>query len=323
MPDSHGHAAEGGGRSAYLPVLDALRAIGVSILCAWASYVLVETPLRGRLGRPSAGLITYGAFVVGAIALCTLGYGIRLHYNLNGTVASVRRGGTRYGDGRPVTVLAGDSTACMFATTVRDICQERRSQMVMAAVPAMDPLPLPRDRGESLWSLWEPILSRERPACVVLSAAWTRVLKTAEDRRRLARCVEAMLGDADRVILLIEPPILPVEATRAGIRKGCRPPFREHDDDRKRRLEANGIVRGLASERVRVIDLDRHLLDESGSIRRWDSHGNDLFVDRTHVSAAAANLFAADIRKEMFATPEVVQRDETTSVRPGEPTAVR
>ena len=148
-------------------------------------------------------------FVVGAVALFTLGYGIRLHYNLNVTVASVRRGGVRYGDGGVVTALTGDSTACMFATTIRDICRESKSTMLMAAVPAVDPLP--HDRGETFWALIEPVLARERPGCV-------------------------------------------------------------------------------------VIDLDSYLLDATGAIRRWDSSGNELFVDRGHISSVAARRFAPQLR---------------------------
>jgi peptidoglycan/LPS O-acetylase OafA/YrhL len=291
------------------PWLRVLAKVVVTLLCTWVSYVFVEVPLRGRLGRPSARRLAYAAFSVGAIALCALGYGIRLHYNLNGTVASVRRGGARYGDGRPVTVLIGDSTACMFATTVRDICRETRGTMVMAAVPGANPLPLPQEHGETFWSLTEPILARERPACVILSAAWTRVLKTAEDRGRLVRCIETLLTHADRVILLTQPPILPAEATRAGMRRGARPPFHEDRADRQHRLEVNDAVRGLASDRVAVIDLDACLLGATGAIQLWDSRGDDLFVDRWHISSVAARRLAPLLRV-------AIQRSSTVSLEP-------
>jgi peptidoglycan/LPS O-acetylase OafA/YrhL len=275
----------------------------VTILCTWASYTLVETPLRSRLGRPSANRLAYGAFVMGAVVLFVVGYGIRLHYNLNGTIASVRRGGARHGIGRPVTVLAGDSTACMFATTARGICRESGGTLVMAAVPAANPLPRTDERGETLWSLTESIIARERPECVILSAAWTRVLAKSEDRERLERCIEVMLTHVDHVVLLGQAPILPAEATREGMRRGSRPPFREDRDDTARRQEANEVVRRLASDRVFFIDLDAYLLDRAGAIRRWDSLGNDLFVDRGHISSAAAASVAPQLRAAMENAP--------------------
>ena len=277
----------------------------VTIGCGWASYAVVEKPLRSRLARPVAGRLAYGAFVVGMIALFTIGLAVRRHCNLNGSIASLRRGGARYGDGpgRPVTVVAGDSTACMFGTTVREVCRETGWTMVMAAVPGMTLLPDPAVRGDDLWTLTESIVSRERPKRVIVSARWTTVLKSPEDTVQLRRCMETMLAFTDRVVVLEQPPILPFEATREGIRQGGRPPFRERPEDAERRREANAVVRSLASERVHVIDLDRYFFDTSGSVRRTDSQGNELFRDQTHLSSRGAKLVAPELRAALQDAP--------------------
>jgi peptidoglycan/LPS O-acetylase OafA/YrhL len=285
------------------PVTRMVLKVALTILCSCISYGGIESPLRTRLARPAAGRVAYAAFFIGVIALCAIGYEVRVMFNLNGRVDLARRGGVRYGVGEPVTVLAGDSTACMFGTTVRTLCREGGGALVIAAVPGLNPLPDPSAGGETLWSLTEAILARERPTCVILSARWASILTSPADRERLGVCLSKMLAHADRVIVLQQPPILPFEATREGMRRGCRPPFHEHHDDSERRRKANEILRSFASERVRVIDVDRQLLDETGAIRRWDSRGNDLFLDPTHVSAAGAHLLAPDLRAAMSEAP--------------------
>ena len=64
-------------------------------------------------------------------------------------------------------------------------------------------------------------------------------------------------------------------------------------------MTANEAVRSLASDRVRVIDLDAFFLDASGMIRRWDSGGHDLYIDPTHVSSVGARLVAQELRAAM------------------------
>jgi len=176
--------------------------------------------------------------------------------------------------------------------------------MVMAAVPGQDLLPsMPSRVGGDLWSLTESILSQERPRWVVLSARWTEVFTKTEGRERLAHLVDGILTHADRLIVLEQPPILPYQATREGMRHGSRPPFHENPDDERRRHDANEILRGLASRRVSVVNLDRYLLDSAQAIRLWDPQGNQLFVDQIHVSASGAQLVAAELLSAMRAAP--------------------
>ncbi|NQW48709.1 MAG: acyltransferase [Planctomycetes bacterium] len=278
----------------------------LSIVFTWASYKLIEKPLRSRLAGQSTRRLAYTAFVGGLVVLIAAGVAVRQHYNLNATLADLRRGGTRYGGGanRPVMVLAGDSTACMFGTTVREVCREANATMVMAAVPGQNLLPaIPSRAGGELWTLTESILSRERPRWVVVSSRWTVVLATSEGRERLVYLVDGMLAHADRVIVLEQPPILPYEATREGMRHGSRPPFQEKPDDKARRHEANKTLRGLASRRVQVVNLDKYFLDSTQAIRLWDPQGNQLFVDRIHVSASGSKLVAAELLAAMRAEP--------------------
>ena len=283
----------------------ALKALLTTVF-TWASYVSIEKPLRILLARQSARPLAYAAFAAGMVMLIVGGVAVRQHYNLNATLADLRRGGTRYGGGAasPVLVLAGDSTACMFGTTVRGVCREARATMVMAAVPGQDLLPsMPSRVGGDLWSLTESILSQERPRWVVLSARWTEVFTKTEGRERLAHLVDGILTHADRLIVLEQPPILPYQATREGMRHGSRPPFHENPDDERRRHDANEILRGLASRRVSVVNLDRYLLDSAQAIRLWDPQGNQLFVDQIHVSASGAQLVAAELLSAMRAAP--------------------
>jgi lysophospholipase L1-like esterase len=49
------------------------------------------------------------------------------------------------------------------------------------------------------------------------------------------------------------------------------------------------------SDRIHVINVDQYFLDGMGAIRRWDSEGNDLFLDSTHLSASGAQLVAREL----------------------------
>ena len=278
----------------------------VTVACTWASYAFIEKPLRSLLARQSARRLAYAAFAGGAVTLIVGGITVRQHCNLNATLADLRRGGTKYGGsaGSPVLVLAGDSTACMFGTTVRGVCHDANATMVMAAVPGQDLLAAaPWRAGGELWTLTESILSQERPRWVVLSARWTVAFAKAEGRERLVYLVDGILTHADRVIVLEQPAILPYGATREGMRHGSRHPFQENPDDQARRREANEFLRGLASRRVSVINMDRYFLDSAHAIRLWDSQGNLLFIDQIHVSASGAQLVAAELLAAMRATP--------------------
>jgi len=270
------------------------------------SYQFIEKPLRRLLARQSAKRLAYATFAAGMVGLIVLGVAARLHYRLDATLADLRRGGIKYGGGagKPVLVLAGDSTACVFGTTVRGVCREVNATMVMAAVPGQNPLPAtPHRAGGELWTLTESILSRERPRWVVLSARWTEVFKKPEDRERLAHLVDKILTYADRLIVLEQPPTLPYQATREGMRHGSRPPVQENPDDQSRRYEANEVLRRLASRRVTVVNLDLYFLDSAQAIRLWDPQGNQLFIDTIHVSASGAQLVAAELLSAMLATP--------------------
>lgn len=108
---------------------------------------------------------------------------------------------------------------------------------------------------------------------------------------------------ADHLIILGQPPILPYQATRDGMRHGSRPPVQDNPDDQARRHEANEILRGVASRRVSVVNRDRYFLDSAQAIRLGDPQGNPLFIDTIHVSASAAHLVAADLLSAMLATP--------------------
>ena len=278
----------------------------LTVVFTWASYVFIETPLRSLLVRQSARRLAYAAFAGGMVVLIMGGVAVRKHYRLDATLTDLRRGGTKYGGGKgkPVLVLAGDSMACVFGTTVRGVCREANATMVMAAVPGEDPLPAtPSRAGGELWTLTESILSRERPRWVVLSARWTVVVTKPEARERLAHLVDGILTHADRLIVLEQPPILPYQATREGMRHGGRPPFHENPDDQARRHAANEILRGLASRRVSVVNLDRYLVDSAQAIQLWDPQGKPLFIDDIHVSAWGAQLVAAELLSAMKSTP--------------------
>ncbi len=279
------------------PVARGVLKVLVAFACAGVSYALIEKPLRVRLARPEASRFTYGAFLVSMIALFTAGYAVRKHNYLGGTITEVRNGGVRYcdGPGRPVVVLVGDSTACTIGTTVRDLCCETNTTLVMAAVPGMNLLPKPSKLDESFGGVIESIVSCEHPKCVIVSARWTTVLKTPEDRDLLDSFIKTIVASADRVVVLEQPPTLPFEATRQGMREGGRPPFRERPEVAVRRREANDAVRSLVSDRIHVINVDQYFLDGMGAIRRWDSEGNDLFLDSTHLSASGAQLVAREL----------------------------
>ena len=209
----------------YSPGMRAVLKIALTSRLAVASYAWIESPMRGRLARPASCRLAYAAFAFGVIFLSVIGFGIRRHFNLNGTMASVRCGGQLCGSAgtAPATVLAGDSTACMFATTIRDICRESGTPFVVAAVPSKNPLQEATPREETLRSLTQSIIVRERPGCVIFSAFWSTVLTRPGDTQRLRECVESMLAFSDRVILSGQPPLLPPEATREGMRHGGRP----------------------------------------------------------------------------------------------------
>jgi peptidoglycan/LPS O-acetylase OafA/YrhL len=263
---------------------------------AWASYALVEKPLRSRAAGRSVRLWAYSGFVISVVLLVAIGVAVRQHYNPSATLPKLRLEAMKRDHARgPELMLLGDSTACMFASTLRDLCRSRNEKLIVTAVPGENPLPATPVGGGELWRLTETIIKRNRPTRVVLSARWTTVLATPEDGEALRSLVSEILLHSDRLIILAQPPILPVEATRDAMRNGSRPPFREHTADAARRREANDVLRRLASQHVRIVDLDRYFMDDAGALRLWDGKGNFLFIDRIHVSSAGAKLVAPEL----------------------------
>jgi hypothetical protein len=131
----------------------------------------------------------------------------------------------------------------------------------------------------------------------VLVCRWETWLE--DDPERLRTALNVLKPQASRIVLIQQPPTLPVPLPREAIRNGFPLPLREDPLTAKKRQADNTFVMSLAGENVEVIEVDRFFESPDGTIRITDDAGHQLYQDNIHLSGRGADVLKPDLLKAM------------------------
>jgi peptidoglycan/LPS O-acetylase OafA/YrhL len=274
--------------------------IVLSLFAATMSYRIIEGPARWTLNRRECRPFAFALFVC-AMAVCVpLGTFIRRDNYVNAEIGEVRDGGMIFDGGEQVdsVILMGDSNGSMYGKLMRDICKARGGRLVILSVAAGNPLPPPDGEENQLWLDSSRVVKRERPGCLVLACDWVGKLKDGGEN--LAVAIEALGPYVGHCVLIDQMPRLPKDASRASMRLGLCPPFREDAEERRHRIETNSILERFKSARCKVVHLESHYVRNGGEISFADEHGNQIYHDRLHLSGAGAELIRDELEKAVY-----------------------
>jgi ribosomal protein S11 len=192
-------------------------------------------------------------------------------------------------------VLMGDSTGSMYGVMVKEVAEKLDMRLTVISVDAADPLPRASGDQSKLWGESLAVIQRERPDVVILVCLWDG--KLDKDRERLRVALDAMKESSHKIILITQPPLLPPQVSRQGIRDGARPPFYEDANERASRLDINNYLMSFQSNAVTVLNIEPLFADSAGAIRFTDSTGNQLFEGPRHISGYGAELVKNELIK--------------------------
>lgn len=262
--------------------------IGITVVLTVLTWRLIERPARKGLNVPSRRWAVIAGFVVAVAIWTPIGLAIRTNHYVDASAADVAKGGLVFpGDaGAPTVVLLGDSHGSMYARTLRQICAEHGWTLRVASSAAGDALPRSDGASSALWRDSLALVDEVRPEVVVIANAWKD--KLSPDGAPLGLALEALRPAAGRILLLTQPPILPDNASRAAIRGGARPPFREDEGIEAARARANAALAAFSDDTTRVVDIAPAFRDEAGAVRFTDDAGRQLYNDPGHLSGAGA-----------------------------------
>jgi peptidoglycan/LPS O-acetylase OafA/YrhL len=288
------------------PVRLALK-IGLSLLAAALSYGLVEHPARVFLNRPANRALAYW-FALGMVALCVpLGVAVRQANYVNASFRTVAHGGLVF-EARNQTgsvMLLGDSNGSMYGKTLKEICSKLGCQLTVLSVYSGTPLPSHNVSDEQLWLDSLAVVRQEKPDCLILAYRWEAKLGGGDGRACFALAVKTLKPLVGRLIILNQPPLLPVNASRAAIRAGARPPFVEDQRVQAVRLDANDYLRRFQAGNVSVVDVASHFQSTNGEILFFGDQGRQLYHDATHLSACGADLVGPELKQAVLESTHV------------------
>lgn len=276
--------------------------IGLCVLLTLASYYLIESPARKFLNRPANRTIAYGFFAAMLVLCVPLGLKIRGENYVNARLSAVAEGGRAF-PGRPggaSVFLIGDSNGSMYGKLVKDICKDVGCRLNVLSVDAADPLPDLAGAHGRLWLDSMEAIRKARPDYVVFASSWAEKLQG--DPGRLALALRELQPHVGHIILINQPPQLPESASRAAIRAGARPPFREAAKVQGDRRDANASLLGFRSPEVSVLDISSRLETADGAITLTDEGGRLLYQDAKHISARGAERIR-DVLEPMLSVP--------------------
>ncbi|ORE91098.1 membrane-located cell surface saccharide acetylase [Stappia sp. 22II-S9-Z10] len=274
--------------------------VGLSVGLTVVTFFVLERPSRRYLNAPSRRWATIGSFVLVAALWTPAGLAIRSDYYVNASIADVAAGGLLYeGEpGKPSIVLIGDSNGSMYGRTLRQTCADLGCTLRVASSAAGDALPRTDGPSSELWRDSLALVERVRPDVVVMADLWS--VKLDPDRGKLPAALDALRPLVGRIVLLNQPPRLPDDATRAAIRAGARPPFREDPENAAARAAANAYLETFAGDDIEVVDITSAFTAEDGSVIVVDEAGRQLYHDATHLSGHGAARIRSRIRSALL-----------------------
>jgi hypothetical protein len=282
------------------PISRLILKIVLSAIATIACFVLIERPARKFLNKPSNRGLAYSALITSLIVVVPLGLVIRNANYVSASMRDVTAGGMHFNESAPngSIILMGDSNASMYGTMVRDVAKELGLRLTVISVDGGDLLPYSSGNLPPLWTKSLAVIEQQRPEFAVIACLWSNTLR--DDEGRLDIALNQLKQNAQTVILITQPPALPKQANRQGIREGNRPPFVEDLKERAERIRSNEIVQSEQEGNVKVINIEPLFSDRIDGIRFEDSLGRQLYQDADHLSAVGAELVKADLVKEIL-----------------------
>ena len=272
----------------------------LSFSAAIGCYVFVEKPARQYLNQKTKRKLTFAALPVVLAVVVAIGFHARYAYFVNSSVADVARGGVVIGAERTAGTIAliGDSNGSMYGTGLRQIADDVQYKLVVLSVAGANPLPSSSGPRNRLWLDILNAVKNQQPTAVVLVCDWQIRLRDGNEPILLA--LEALRPHTQKIIVLTKPPVLPPDATRAAIRDGARPPFREDRVVRTRRRKLNEFIESLASDKITVLDVEQHFASPNGGIRWKDDRGRLIYFDRGHISPHGVELVLPSLQRAVM-----------------------
>jgi peptidoglycan/LPS O-acetylase OafA/YrhL len=258
----------------------------LTAIAASVTWYFIENPARLYLNQRQN---RWRAFSFAACMLClTVPIGIycRVKEWPEPKTWMIRSGGIGLNQGgqHGSIVLMGDSEACSLGTMIQDLAHEKGMRLNILCASSTDPLA--GGRGIE-WSASLAAVERLKPDFLIIDMAWTGKVKTLQPR--LATALQQLGPYAKNIVLVSQPPRLPENATREGIRTGVHPPFIEDADYRASRQATALILRSEVSKHVMVINTEPYFEAADGSIEFTDANGHQLFFDPMHLSRVGAD----------------------------------
>jgi len=274
--------------------------IGLSFGAAVLSFHLIEQTTRGRLNQRSARKVAYAFALVAILVSVPLGLWVRRTNYVNATLSDVAKGGLIYPvkNGTNSVVLLGDSNGSMYGNVMRDICADANSRLTVISVGASDPMPLTTGTQSRLWLESLAVVKREKPGCLVLACSWAGVLH--DDTNRLAAALAALQPLVGHVVLLTQPPKLPLINARTAIRDGASPVLYENPDYQLLRTNRNQYVTSFDAGSTYVVNVAGVFQKANGSIRFLDDRGRQMYYDAGHLSVYGSDLVRPQLEQAIF-----------------------
>lgn len=274
--------------------------IGLSFAAAVLSFYFIERTTRGRLNQRSARPVAY-AFALAIILISVpLGLWLRRENYVNAKLSDVAKGGLVYAakHGTSSVMLMGDSNGSMYGNVMRDICKDADSRLTVISVGASDPMPTTDATQSRLWLESLAVVKREKPDCLVLVCSWAGVLH--DDTRRLDAAITALQPLVGHLVLLTQPPKLPLDDPRSAIRDGASPVFYENADYQQLRMNRNQYVTGFDTGCTYVVDIASVFQKTDGSILFLDERARQMYFDAGHLSVYGSDRIRPQLEQAIF-----------------------
>ena len=269
----------------------------LTIVTTVVCYLLIEKPGRKFLNNANGRGLAFATLILSFAILIPLGLLTRRTDYVSASVRDIANGGLHFNQSahNGSVILMGDSNASMYGTMMKELASKLGLRLTVISVDGGDPLPLSSGVPSPLWDESIGVVRQQRPDFLVLACLWEDKLGRDKDRLRLA--INQLQQSAHHIVLITEPPFLPSDASREGIRNGTRPPFREELQERTLRMEANSYVESLQDRNVTVVNIESLFNDGKGGILFTDNNGRQLYQDSDHLSAVGANLVKPQLIK--------------------------
>lgn len=269
----------------------------LSLVLSILSYHLIETPLRKFFNRPEKRRASFIFFAVTTLSLVAAGLTVRHLALIKPDLSQMANGGIVINESRPIpeVVLLGDSHAAMYIPPLMKIAKDHELRLHVMSRHGSRPFP-----DSALWEAYTDFLKKEQAEVIVYCLVW-------KDRKehfpQVADAIRSLAGKCNRLILIAQPPVIPEQGLRAGIREhGVQPVF-ESVDATKGRQQAHALLREIAGEfpgKIHIVDPSAYLLAEDGSVRHLSNENKHYYFDEGHLTSLGAELVRKDLAQTIL-----------------------